>query len=114
MNLSQARPPSYTQLSLSVQSLSTGFEPLLRAYGDLKKVPIAMTGTAVGVISLVGYPPDIFLMPIAGWLIDRSPGAQGHQDFFTLMLGIALLGLGVVLGLNRKTQAGDLHGANTH
>ena len=44
-------------------------------------------------------------MPIAGWLIDRSPGAQGHQDFFTLMLGIALLGLGVVLGLNRQTRA---------
>ena len=56
-----------------------------------------MTGTAVGVISLVGYTPDIFLMPIAGWLIDRSPGPEGHQDFFTLMLGVALLGFGILV-----------------
>ena len=42
-------------------------------------VPAAVTGTAVGVISFVGYTPDIFIPPIAGWLIDRSPGAAGHQ-----------------------------------
>ncbi|MEC8050137.1 MAG: MFS transporter [Myxococcota bacterium] len=91
-----------------------GLRALYFALMETSKVPIAMTGTAVGVISLVGYTPDIFLMPIAGWLIDRSPGAQGHQDFFTLMLGIALLGLGVVLGLNRQTKAGDLNRSNTH
>ena len=91
-----------------------GLRALYFALMETSKVPIAMTGTAVGVISLVGYTPDIFLMPMAGWLIDRSPGAQGHQDFFTLMLGIALLGLGVVLGLNRQTKAGDLNRSNTH
>ncbi len=91
-----------------------GLRALYFALMETSKVPIAMTGTAVGVISLVGYTPDIFLIPMAGWLIDRSPGAQGHQDFFTPMLGIALLGLWVVLGLNRQTQAGDLNGSNTY
>ena len=43
-------------------------------------------------------------MPIAGWLIDRNPGAEGHQDFFTLMLGVALVGLATILVLDRKVN----------
>ena len=82
-----------------------GLRALYFALMETSKVPVAMTGTAVGVISLVGYTPDIFLMPIAGWLIDRSPGAEGHQDFFTaLMLGVALVGLATILVLERKAN----------
>jgi sugar phosphate permease len=55
-------------------------------------VPASVTGTAVGLISLVGYTPDIFIGPLAGWLIDRSPGATGHQHFFCVLLGIATVG----------------------
>ena len=81
-----------------------GLRALYFALMETSKVPVAMTGTAVGVISLVGYTPDIFLMPIAGWLIDRSPGAEGHQDFFALMLGVALVGLATILVLERKAN----------
>ena len=85
-----------------------GLRALYFALMESSQVPLGVTGTAVGVISLVGYTPDIFLMPMAGWLIDRSPGAVGHQQFFALLMGIALVGLGaavVLQKLNRRYAA---------
>ena len=48
------------------------------------KVPIILTGTAVGIISFVGYLPDIFMGPVMGHLLDRSPGVVGHQHVFLM------------------------------
>ncbi len=56
-------------------------------------VPHALTGTAVGVISLVGYTPDIFYNMIAGRLLDASPGIGGHQNAFLLLSGLATVGI---------------------
>ena len=85
-----------------------GLRALYFALMESSQVPLGVTGTAVGVISLVGYTPDIFLMPMAGWLIDRSPGAEGHQHFFALLMGVALVGLGaavVLQKLNRRNAS---------
>jgi MFS family permease len=71
------------------------------------KVPRARTGAAVGLVSVVGYTPDVFYAPIAGRLLDRSPGVLGHQHNFLLLAAIALVGLGVVLLLTRIAQAGS-------
>ena len=56
-------------------------------------IPLALTGTAVGVISVVGYTPDIFVGPLMGWLLDSSPGPVGHHHLFLVMCGFALVGL---------------------
>ena len=81
-----------------------GLRALYFALMESSQVPLGVTGTAVGVISLVGYTPDIFLMPVAGWLIDRSPGAEGHQHFFALLMGVALVGLGAAVVLQRLNR----------
>ena len=47
-------------------------------------VPFALTGTAVGLISVVGYSPDIFARPIMGYLLDTYPGILGHQYLFNV------------------------------
>jgi MFS family permease len=57
------------------------------------KVPLAFTGSAVGLVSLIGYTPDIFMGPLMGYLIDSSPGALGHQHVFGVLAGFGLLGL---------------------
>jgi len=57
------------------------------------KIPIALTGTAVGFISLVGYTPDIFSSLITGALLDNSPGKLGHQHVFLVLSGFAFIGL---------------------
>ncbi|MCK0131000.1 MFS transporter [Flavobacteriaceae bacterium F08102] len=45
-------------------------------------IPLHLTGTAVGVISFIGYTPDIFAGPLIGYLLDGSPGKAGHQHVF--------------------------------
>jgi nitrate/nitrite transporter NarK len=57
------------------------------------EVPMAYTGSAVGLVSVIGYMPDVFMGPLMGYLLDQSPGAAGHQHVFWLVSGFALLGL---------------------
>ncbi|MFT4639168.1 MAG: putative MFS family arabinose efflux permease [Verrucomicrobiales bacterium] len=57
------------------------------------KVPVAFTGSAVGLVSVVGYTPDIFMGPVMGYLLDRSPGPIGHQHVFLVVFGFAIAGL---------------------
>lgn len=56
------------------------------------KVPLAWTGSAVGVVSCVGFTPDVFMGPVTGVLLDRSPGAVGHQHVFALVAAFGVIG----------------------
>ncbi|MEM1246160.1 MAG: MFS transporter [Acidobacteriota bacterium] len=67
--------------------------------------PPRITGTAVGLISVVGYTPDIFFAAVTGRILDASPGLAGHQNFFLFLVGVMVLGVGVavtLLWLNRS------------
>ncbi|MCK5400290.1 MAG: MFS transporter [Flavobacteriaceae bacterium] len=57
------------------------------------KIPLALTGTVVGFISIIGYTPDIFSGPMIGVLLDNSPGELGHQHVFMVLAGFTLIGL---------------------
>lgn len=57
------------------------------------QVPAHMTGSAVGLISLVGFTPDIFFAAIGGRLLDNSPGLLGHQHYFILLGSIMAIGV---------------------
>lgn len=67
------------------------------------RVPLAFTGTAVGVVSVVGYAPDLFIGPVMGWLLDRSPGSLGHQHLFAMVAVCGVVGLLLSLGFRRLT-----------
>ncbi len=56
-------------------------------------IPVKITGTAVGIISIVGYTPDIFATPIIGYLLDNYPGPLGYQYLFMMLFLFSLLGL---------------------
>ncbi len=56
------------------------------------QIPLALTGTAVGLMSLIGYTPDIFAGPGMGFLLDNSPGVQGHQHVFWMLAIFAFIG----------------------
>ncbi|MDB2463125.1 MFS transporter, partial [Algibacter sp.] len=56
------------------------------------KIPLALTGTAVGFISIIGYTPDIFAGPLMGYFLDSNPGAVGLQHVFLIMVGFSLIG----------------------
>jgi len=57
------------------------------------RIPLVLTGTAVGLISVVGYTPDIFAPPIFGYFLDKYPGLLGHQYVFTILVLFSILGL---------------------
>lgn len=56
------------------------------------RIPLELTGTAVGLISLVGYTPDIFAGPVMGFLLDHSKGITGHQHVFWMLALFSLIG----------------------
>jgi len=60
---------------------------------DEADIPILLTGTAVGLASVIGYLPDIFMPPLMGQLLDMNPGALGHRHVFGLGIGFGVLGL---------------------
>lgn len=74
---------------------------------DEGKVPIALTGTAVGVISFVGYTPDIFAGPMMGYFLDTYKGAPGHYYVFWLLAVFSFIGFVasfVFYRISRKTD----------
>ena len=73
------------------------------------KIPIKVTGTAVGIISVVGYTPDIFATPIMGYLLDNYPGSLGHQYIFTMLSLFSLLGLLASVKFNRNLNTRNPH-----
>ncbi len=70
-----------------------GLRGLYFALFEEAKVPAALTGTAVGFVSVIGFTPDIFVSYIAGVLIDGSPGVVGYQHFFWFLSTFALIGV---------------------
>lgn len=68
------------------------------------RIPYAVTGTAVGIISVIGYTPDIFMGPVMGILLDNSPGITGHQHVFALLAGFSLLGIFASLRFKKTIQ----------
>jgi nitrate/nitrite transporter NarK len=65
-------------------------------------IPVVVTGTAAGIISVVGFTPDIFMPLLGGVLLDRFPGPDGYRYFFLTVAGICLIGLGATLLLCLK------------
>ena len=56
------------------------------------RIPLVLTGTAVGLISLVGYTPDIFAGPAYGYFLDTYPGEEGHQYVFWMLAAFSFIG----------------------
>jgi nitrate/nitrite transporter NarK len=60
------------------------------------------TGTAVGLISVVGFAPDVFFGALTGRLLDANPGAVGFQHYFLVMTIISIAGILFALALSRR------------
>jgi len=61
------------------------------------KIPYILSGTAIGLISMVGYSPDIFATPLYGYLLDNYPGIKGHQYVYLILFISSIFGIYVSL-----------------
>jgi len=85
----------------------TGLRSLYFALIQEARIPILYTGTAVGLISILGFTPDIFMGPWMGYLLDNNPGAEGHHKVFAVLALFALLGLAASLIFISRTKSGN-------
>ncbi len=67
-------------------------------------VPVVYTGTATGVISVLGYTPDVFLPALGGVILDANPGPLGYQYFFFLVTALSATGLVAAYVVYRRLQ----------
>ncbi len=80
---------------ISILVVATGVyaaRSLYFAVMERGQIPLMLTGTAVGLISLIGYTPDIFAGPAMGFLLENSPGAVGHQHVFWMLAIFSFVG----------------------
>ncbi|MFM0336677.1 MFS transporter [Paraburkholderia fungorum] len=59
---------------------------------DRCNIPVQTMGLAIGLISVLGYSPDVFLPLINGYLTQNFPGVFGYQLYFGYVAGMAALG----------------------
>ncbi len=55
-------------------------------------IPLALTGTAAGVASAVGFIPDIYMPVVGGFLLDGYPGVTGYRLLFGFVAILAVIG----------------------
>lgn len=57
------------------------------------KIPVHVSGLAIGIVSTFGYLPEVITPFIAGKTLDVFPGATGYHIYFCFMIGIAIIGM---------------------
>lgn len=67
-------------------------------------VPVAMTATATGIISVIGYLPDTFMNLLIGDKLDKYPGPAGYKYIFIYMVVFAALAICVALVIMKMSK----------
>ncbi|MBQ8563100.1 MAG: MFS transporter [Firmicutes bacterium] len=78
---------------------------------DEGAIPERLSGSAAGLISTIGYLPEIFISLVAGYTLDAIPGYEGYKTYFTFV--VIMLVAGAVVSLvwlrflkkNKKEEA---------
>lgn len=81
-----------------------GLRAIYFALLEENRTPVHVTGAATGLVSVIGFTPEIFFAPVTGRILDANPGLVGHQHYFWFMAGVAVAGLlatGLLMVLNR-------------
>ncbi|MEL7185251.1 MAG: MFS transporter [Pseudomonadota bacterium] len=96
-------------LVLAIGLLTYAVRGIYWATLDSCNVETRIKGLAIGVISLVGYAPDVYLPLINGYLLETYPGKTGYEIYFGGIVLMGVLGtlsawrLGVIV-LQRETE----------
>ena len=75
---------------------------------DDSGVAPAVTGTAVGVISAIGFTPDFFMPILGGMLLDSYPGVLGYRYYFGVIAIMSICGVLAAHQLMRQSQQADV------
>lgn len=68
------------------------------------KTPIQLTGTLVGIISVVGFTPDIFMSLFIGYMLGENPTIIEYQKLYTYFTIIPIVGLLATFGFRKAIK----------
>jgi sugar phosphate permease len=92
-------PPSSNVLNIITANLLFTFIAVYALRGvyfalfEESNISRNLTGTTVGLISVIGFTPDIFFNSIAGRILDASPGLTGYHHFYLFLCLFATMGM---------------------
>lgn len=95
-------------IALGVALMIIGFLGIFAIRGiyfaliDEARIPMAVTGSAAGVLSIIGFTPDIFMPIIGGLFLDNAPGPEGYRNFFVFIAALCAVGLFASIAIDRK------------
>ncbi len=92
----------------TIAIMSTGIFALRGLYFAIMEegnIPLAYTGTAIGIMSVIGYTPDIFMGPLMGYVLDSNPGLVGHQNLFFVIAGFSVIGLIAAIAFRKISRS---------
>jgi hypothetical protein len=96
---------------VGIASAVFGLRGIYFALLEELEFPIADTGKVVGLVSFIGFTPDIFIHLVSGAFVDAYEGQQGYTYFFLLLASLALVGLLItyylIKHLSDKSQSVD-------
>ncbi|HZZ14177.1 MAG TPA: MFS transporter [Paraburkholderia sp.] len=75
---------------------------------DRCNIPVETMGLAIGLISVLGYSPDVFLPLINGYLTQNFPGVFGYQLYFGYVAAMAALGGFAGLALKNRLNRNEV------
>ena len=70
------------------------------------KTPLLITGTVIGLLSFLGYTPDIFMSLISGYILGDAPSLMEYQKLFKVVLWFPTIGFLATLWF-RKVMADE-------
>ena len=68
------------------------------------RTPLQLTGTLVGIISVVGFTPDIFMSLFVGYMLGDSPTIIEYQNLFSYFTIIPIIGLLATFGFRSSIK----------
>lgn len=71
------------------------------------RIPVAVMGTAVGIVSIIGYSPDFFMATMFGTWLDKY-GADGYNYIFTFLASVSFVGIAASYYIRRKVVASGM------
>jgi nitrate/nitrite transporter NarK len=89
-------------LVLFIGLMAYAIRGLYWAILDICNVPARITGLAIGIVSVVGYSPDILLPLINGWSIQHFQGMAGYQIYYSYITAVGVAGVIAALALRKR------------
>lgn len=95
---------------LAIAFFVSGVRGIYYATMQEAKIPSVLTGTAIGIISAIGFLPDAFMFTQVGTWLDKYPAEKAYMmimNYMLLMICVALVATVVIFIRSKKSKIGE-------